>query len=307
MSNISPPTQPPDPAKGDVYRDPIYGIPHFHDPAIMRIIQKHDPNYQINQSMKAIALKSQQRLRTVSVNKPRFLHRRFNIETLITSPLMCFPHFEDMTFFLMRWFKTKAQKEKELVTSNQKATFSAMSKFCDSLFLLLQETARAAPLSPKPLIGIYNWYLQRDTIIYQARTQTTQDQKSEYITIELTNGDVVEIKKAFLDVKQVLISNEEVKKIIVDSFCKEEPRKEVKETVVKKRSGSKQTRILRDPILTKPLPRSNETFMYSDDFDYPAFHKKLVAERQAEKDVDRIANEEKIRRRNEIKELPGFQ
>ena len=306
MSYI-PPSQTDKKKKDDVYRDPIYGIPHFHDPAILRIMQKHDPKYQINQSMKSIALKSRQRVKAVSSNKPRFLHTRFNIETLTTSPLMCFPHFQDMTSFLQTWFETRHQKEKELVTSNQKLIFQELSKFCDALFLLLQETARAQPLNPKPLIGIYDWYLQRDAIIYQSRQTTQQDQKSQMITIELTNGQVVEINKAYLDVNQVLAGSDKWHEIAARNVHPPPPKPVVEEKVVPKRSGTHIARIIKDPVFPKPIQQPQETFLIYEDFDYPAFHKKLVEQREAEKDVDRLAKAEREKKRLEIKQLSGFQ
>ena len=302
-----PPSQQGGKKKNEVYKDPIYGIPHFHDPALLRIIQKHDPNYQINQSMKAIALRSKQRVRAVSANKPKYLHTRFNIETLTTSPLMCFPHFQDMTNFLMNWFETKDKKEKELVTSNQKLIFQEYAKFCNALFLLLQETARAQPLSPKPLIGIYSWYLQRDAIIYQSRSTTQQDQKSQFITIELTNGQVVEINKAYLDVNQVLANSDKWHDKALSQIGKPIPPPVVEEKVIPKRTGSKITRIIKDPILPKPIKQPQETFLLYEDFDYPALHKRLVEERQAEIDVDRLAKAERDRKKEEIKGLSGFQ
>ena len=81
----------------------------------------------------------------------------------------------------------------------------------------------------------------------------------------------------------------------------------VEEKVVPKRTGSKITRIIKDPFIPKPIQQPQETFILYEDFDYPALHKRLAQERQAEIDVDRIAKAERERKRQEIKGLSGFQ
>jgi hypothetical protein len=149
---------------------------------------KHDPSYHVSESMKYIFVKSDQRLRGVQGNKPKYLHRRFNMDTLTTSALMAFPHFQDMTAYLSRWFAGRESRHSAAVTSNQRATFHAQERFSNGLFLLLQESARAAPVSPKPLKGIYNWYLQRDSVINQSRAVERKAGLEEYVVIELSNG-----------------------------------------------------------------------------------------------------------------------
>jgi hypothetical protein len=162
-------------------------------------MMKHDPSYHVAQSMKLIFVKSSQRLRSVQANKPKYLHSRFNIRTLTTSPLMVFPHFEDMTEYLSRWFLHRDDKQRAVKTSSQRALFDAQDRFANALFLLLQESARANPISPKPLKGIYNWYLERDSVITSTRTFQPRSGVDDFLVIELSNGKEIRIPRSLLD------------------------------------------------------------------------------------------------------------
>jgi hypothetical protein len=160
---------------------------------------KHDPSYLVSKSMKHISVKSDQRLHALRGNKAKFLHARFNLDVLTTSPLMAFPHFQDMTAYLTRWFETRDERQKKALNSHQRATFRAQERFSNGLFLLLQESARAAPVSPKPLKGIYNWYLLRDSVINQNTTVEKKTGLEEFVVIELSNGQEIRIPRMLID------------------------------------------------------------------------------------------------------------
>jgi hypothetical protein len=160
---------------------------------------KHDPSFHLSKSMKRISFKSEQRLRALRGSKAKFLHSRFNLDVLTTSPLMAFPHFQDMTAYLTGWFETRDTRQKKALHSHHRATFHAQERFSNGLFLLLQESARAAPLSPTPLKGIYNWYLQRDSVINQNTTIEKKPDLDEFIVIELGNGQEIRIPKMLID------------------------------------------------------------------------------------------------------------
>lgn len=275
----------------EVYKDPIFGIPHLHDPAIMRIVEKHDPYKQMNESMKLMAKKSQQRLRAVKSAKPRFIHSRFNMDALKKSPLMCFPHFDEMTTYLDQWFTNRNQMEASILTSNQRGTFIALSKFCDSLFLLLQETARASPISPAPLSGIYKWYLQRDTVINQSKNLNMPTQNENVTIIELPNGKKIEINNNDLNPKYILSRVTLTPEMILNEFdaVKKEP--PLVERKVEKKKVTKSPTILLNPVVP-PLKKREDEFEEKKEenkFDYAKLHKRLVAEREAEEEVDRMA------------------
>lgn len=272
----------------EVYKDPIFGIPHLHDPAIMRIVEKHDPYRQMNESMKLMARKSQLRLRAVESSKPRYIHTRFNIEALTKSPLMCFPHFEEMTNYLDQWFSSRQQMEASILTSNQRGTFIALSKFCDSLFLLLQETARASPISPAPLAGIYKWYLQRDTVINQSKNLNMPIQNENVTIIELPNGKKIEINNNELNPRYVLNKVTLTPEIIMREFnsikvapppvIEQKPPEQVHRT----------TRILIHPTFHEITKKEEEKEPEEEKFDYELLHKRLQAERESEEEIDRI-------------------
>ena len=75
--------------------------------------------------MRIITRKSVQRLKSIQGNKSRFFHTRFNIETLMTSPLICFPHFMDMIEFQKNLFLTRDEQEKQVMTLFQCTKFEA--------------------------------------------------------------------------------------------------------------------------------------------------------------------------------------
>ena len=275
----------------DVYRDPIYGIPHFHDPAIARIHWKHDPSYQVSQAMKTIYIKSSQRLRSVSSNPPKFIHSRFNIETLQKSPLICFPHFQDMTNFLANWFSTRDAKRKEAVNSSLRATYEAQNKFCDALFLLLQETSRASPISPKPLKGIYNWYLQRDSVISQTRTVEQKAGDDRFIVLELTDGRKIQVPRRYFDINQVfdrsMFDQESISKKMEEIPLETEPEVNVK-TV---KSRPHKVKLITSPKIPpkKKHQQTTPNSFYEAPFDYEAFHARMEEQRKSEREVDLMA------------------
>ena len=274
----------------EVYKDPVYGIPHFHDPALSRIMMKHDPSYQVSRSMKMIFVKSSQRLRAVRANKPKYLHTRFNIDTLLTSPLMVFPHFQDMTDYISRWFMNREARQRAALTSNQKATFVAQERFVNSLFLLLQESARASPVSPTPLKGIYNWYLQRDSVIDSSRMVEKKVGLDEFFIIELSNGQEIRVPRnlvgpeRLLDLEEIF-SEENIEETMRVVPVHEDPPPPVIPPKIKKRNIDIITKTS-SVAVPRRLSSSSELNLK---FDYDTFHKELVARRQAERDVDTIA------------------
>lgn len=291
----------------DVYKDPIYGIPHFHDPALCRIIRKHDPSFQVSKSIKTLYVKSQQRLKTVQANKPRYMHSAYNIETLKTSPLMCFPHFEEMTEFLSRWFETESKRQEDAKTTTQIATFNAQKRFCKGLFLLLQETARASPLSPSPLKGIYNWYLQRDSVINQSRTIDKNQADEGYYVVEMMNGKKIRVPKSVFDFEEIkrqsILTPEQMDQLLQSIQPDEKP---VIEEEVKKPDRPPVTVITE----THPIriPKKPATFIeYDKTFDYNAFHQFMERQRQSERETDLIAQQARKIRKRDISQRIGWE
>jgi hypothetical protein len=275
-----------------LYRDPIFGIAHNHDPTIQVLINKRDPIKQMNDSMKQMTLKSQRRLRNAKSSVPRSVHTRFDVNVLATSPLMCFPHFEEMTKFLMQWYKNKEKRKNEVSNRgiSQQAVFGATSKFCDSLFLLLQETSRTN-LDPAPLTGIYKWYLNRDTMIQQSKQINLQSQDLPYILIELPNGEEVHVMKKNLDFNQVAPKQAFKADNIMRVFdAAKIIQEEEEEVAIDYETPKSRTIILRDVDL-KPLPKEEKSdlFIY-DKFYYAKFIERMKREREEEKEVDTIAS-----------------
>ena len=276
-----------------IYKDPIFGVAHNHDPTLQVIINKRDPIRQMNESMRQMTLKSQMRLKHVQNSKPRYMHTRFNIDALKSSPLMCFPHFEEMVKFLISWYNNRGRLKQEMAGRgiSQQATFNAKERFCDSLFLLLQEASKANPLVPAPLAGIYKWFLNRDTMIQQSKQINLQSQDLPYILIELPNGEEVHVMKKNLDFNQVapkqafrtdnLMRVYDEAKVIHD---------EEEEIIIEREIPVSKARILRD-VNIKPLPKEEkkDPLLY-DKFDYHKLHERLKREREEEKEVDAIAD-----------------
>ena len=288
--------------KNEPYKDPIYGIPHFHDPALCRIIRKHDPSYQVSLSMRQLFIKSQQRLKMVKANRPKYIHTAYNIETLKTSPLLCFPHFEEMTEFLTAWFATIDRRRMEAKTSTQISTFNAQAKFCKGLFLLLQEAARAAPLSPAPLRGIYNWYLQRDTVINQNRTVEPNKENEQFFVVELLNGNKVKVLKSLLDYNNIWEkankSPEEINAIL-NSI---EPEKEPEPEPVIEPVYRKEVKIIHETFPIRHPKRSLTSAISTSPFDYDKFHEEMERQRRDEKQTAFIAQAIAHQRRCDITE-----
>lgn len=290
----------------EVYKDPVYGIPHFHDPALCRIIRKHDPSFQVSQSMKSLFVKSQQRLKAVQANRPRYMHSAYNIETLRTSPLMCFPHFQEMTEFIAKWFDSEKSRQESAKTTTQIATFEAQKRFCKGLFLLMQETARASPLSPVPLKGIYNWYLQRDSVINQSRNIDKNQADEGFYVIEMMNGQKLRIAKSYLELDsgKLPIVNQEQVDLLLKSIQPEHV--EVVQEEVKK-PNRRQVKLITETFPPHMPKKYSTTSNSGNEFDYEAFHGLMEQQRQAEKDTENIAKKEKELRRKEITQRIGWE
>jgi len=291
----------------EIYKDPIYGIPHFHDPAISRVMTKHDPLYPVQKSIKQILVKSQQRLTAAKSKKPKYLHVSYSIDTLHQSPLMCFPHFVEMTQFLNNWFDIRDVRMKTVITSTQRATFAAQNKFCDTLFLLLQETVRASPLTPKPLTGIYNWFLQRDNVIHQSRSIAQNSGDSQYIVIELMNGGELKIERRLLDVDQMLHQS-----IFSTDSAWELLSKPKTDTLENDRNTESQQnvhrpRILTDPCMPQVSKRQHESVLINETFNYKQLHDEMDRRRREEKETELMATAARLKRREEIKIQPCWQ
>jgi hypothetical protein len=291
-----------------VYRDPIYGIPHFHDPGLSRIVMKHDPSYHVSESMKIIFVKSDQRLRAIQGNRPKYLHSRFNMDTLTTSPLMVFPHFQDMTAYLGRWFNDKDARQKSALTSHQRATFQAQERFSNGLFLLLQESARAAPVSPKPLKGIYNWYLQRDSVINQSRTIEKKVGLDEFVVIELSNGQEIRVPRSLLDSSRIgeiesLFNPQALKRKLEQIEI--DPPPEIQTPPIAMRT--KQTEVITSTTLAPTQKRGTSAMLKRPTFDFDQLHSELEEQRRSDRDVAAIARIMGERRRTEITRLEGWQ
>jgi hypothetical protein len=259
--------------------------------------------------MKIIFVKSDQRLRAIQGNKPKCLHTRFNMDTLTTSPLMGFPHFQDMTEYLSRWFASRDFRQKNVFTSHQRATFQAQERFSRGLFLLLQESARAAPLSPKPLKGIYNWYLQRDSVINQSRTVERKTGLDEFIVIEMSNGQEVRVPRALLDGSQAA----EIEALF-DPACVKEKFREIEVDVQPESEAEptpiveRQVEVITSVVLPSPLKKGiPSSWMRRPTFDFDQFHAELEGQRQGDQDVAAIAKIVRERRRAEILQLEGWQ
>ncbi|OHT02330.1 hypothetical protein TRFO_07154 [Tritrichomonas foetus] len=257
--------------------------------------------------MKALYFKSQQRLKTVMANKPRYIHTAYNIETLRTSPLMCFPHFEEMTDFLSRWFDTEAKRQSEAKTTTQIATFDAQKRFCKGLFLLMQETARASPLSVGPLKGIYNWYLQRDSVINQSRAIDKNTADEGYYVVEMINGKKIRVSKDCFDFDTIInkaIYSQEQMDAIIQSIQPDTP-EEVDEMT--KKPNRRKVTLVTETFPKRTMKKTTPSFEYDTKFDYDAFHAYMEEQRQAERDTDRIAQKEANKRRHDILQRVGWE
>jgi hypothetical protein len=284
------------------YRDPIFGIPHYHDPALNRLISKSTPSSVLDESIRLLDRSSTRHLRTLQAHRPRVLHRRFNICTLQNSPLMCFPHFEEMAAFLARWFESRELRKQAAITTTQQATFEAQEQFCRGLFILLQEATRGAPVSPKPLRYIYRWYLQKDLIINQARAVERASSDDAFFVIELADGETIKISKGLIDSHRMFDTemfeseaiSRQLREISVDPVPEEE---EIVEEVVNTHRAVIVTETFpgrvakRAPMIVRPGIHN---------FDYDSLHEELEAVRRDEQSTAQVACEAKLRRRSEI-------
>ncbi|OHS98118.1 hypothetical protein TRFO_35483 [Tritrichomonas foetus] len=297
----------------ETYKDPIYGIPHFHDPALCRIIRKHDPSYQVSLSMRQLYIKSQQRLKTVQANRPKYMHTAYNIETLQKSPLICFPHFEEMTEFLTYWFATQERRRSEAKTTTQISTFNAQTKFCKGLFLLLQEAARASPLSPSPLKGIYNWFLQRDSVINQSRTLEPNKENELFFVVEMMNGKKVKVEKSLLDYRRVLEKSLKTPEEIEAMLREIQPDEIQEPPPIIKKVKRNAVRVIKE---TPPRRHTKRTTTSSSSygerslhsgFDYEKFHADMEKQRKDDKVTDDIARVVADKRKQEISQRIGWE
>jgi hypothetical protein len=238
----------------------------------------------------------------MQTHRPRVIHGRFNMTTLQNSPLMCFPHFAEMTTFLTRWFDSRDLRKAAALTTTQQATFEAQEQFCKGLFILLQETARAAPVSPKPLRYIYSWYLQRDLIINQARAVERGPTDDAFFVIELANGDKIKIAKELIDSDRMFDTEmfereaiaRKLREIPVDPIPEEE---DIVEEAVNTHHALVVTETFPGRV-AKRTPRIVRPGLHN--FDYDLLHEELEAARRDERSTAQAAQEAKVRRRSEI-------
>ena len=268
---------------------------------------KHDPSYKVQKSIKQLLVKSKQRLIAAKNRNPKYLHSRFNIETLTQSPLMGFPHFVEMTQFLIHWFEVKDLKFKSAITSTQKSTFEAQKKFSNSLFFFLQETAKASPISSKPLSGIYNWFLQKDTLIHQNRIINQNESDSQFLIIELLNGKEIRIDKKLLDLEHVfnLSSLNTANSLdLKNSPIKLRSKQEENPQEIK---IQRKIQILTDSTLPGPAKKILDPVILSETFNFTEFHNEMEKNRKEERETELIALAARNKRKEEIKTLPAWQ
>jgi hypothetical protein len=291
------------------YRDPIFGIPHYHDPALNRLIEKHNPSSFLDEGIRILDRASMQHLNAVKAHQPKRLHTRFNTAVLCNSPLFCFPHFEEMANFLTGWFNTRNSRKAAAITTTQQATFDAQEQFCKGLFVLLQETARAAPLSAKPVRHIYGWYLQRDAIINQSRAVERTTRDDGFFVIEMANGEMLKISKRLIDSTTLFDREmfdfervrEKLKEIIPDPIPTEEEAVEEPEIthrpfLITETFAGRVTK--RPPPVPRPATRS---------FDYERFHAEMAAARRDEQETAMIAKDAGMRRLGQIAVRVGWE
>jgi hypothetical protein len=280
----------------EVYRDPIFGIPHYHEPALSRLIRKHDAATQISEDLRAHFAKSERRLRAVQTNKPRFMHTRFNIEALAFSPLLCLPHFSTMYNYLRIWFECRENRQLAAITKAQQAKFDAQEKFSRGLFLLLQDIARSAPLDPKPLRFVYLWYLQRDSVIDQSRMSDRPVTDDGFWSVELADGQTLRVPRKLIDAPSLLpqsmfdmgILTEQMKTIELS------PPPIIEEPIIEVRKHHAQ--ILTETFPNVPFKRAQPPRQVSLSFDYESFHKEMVEQRKSDADTAVLARAARTRR-----------
>jgi hypothetical protein len=230
------------------------------------------------------------------------------MEVLTTSPLRCFPHFEDMLVFLRQSFDSREERRSAAVTTTQQATFEAEEKFCRGLFLLLQETARAHPLSPKPLRYIYKWYLQRDSIINQSRSIERDPEDEEFLVIEFADGEKLRTPKSLLwqagVLDQGMFSDPEIaRKMAMVPLDPPPPVEEVIEEGERHRPT-----LVCETFLTRPTKRSQQVIRpVGVSFNYEDFHAEMATRRSEDVVTRDLAQLARTRRLADISSRMGWQ
>jgi hypothetical protein len=230
------------------------------------------------------------------------------MEALTTSPLLAFPHFIDMTDYLRRWFDTRDKRLKDAVTLSQRATYEAQQNFSKALFLLLQEASRVSPVSPKPLKGIYNWYLQRDSVINASRAVEKDVDLEADIVIEMLDGDKIAVPRYVLDASRV----GEVADLFLPDHLETawahvpvDPPPAPPQQPAPKREKEPEVICVTSP--PAQMKRTASSLARRATFNYDAFHQEMVEQRKADRDVAAIARIMRQRRQAEIAQQPGWQ
>jgi hypothetical protein len=230
------------------------------------------------------------------------------MDVLTTSPLRCFPHFEAMLTFLTQSSDSREERRSAAVTLTQQATFEAEEKFGRGLFLLLQETARANPLSPKPLRYIYKWYLQRDSIINQSRSVERDPEDEEFLVIEFADGEKLRTPKALLSQGGVLdrgmfSASEIARKMAMVPI---EPPPPVAEDVDE--GERHMPELVCETFVTRATKRSQLiTRPVGLSFNYEDFHVQMAAKRSEDAVTQRLAQLARARRLADISSRMGWQ
>lgn len=222
---------------------------------------------------------------------------------------MIFPHFQDMTDYLSRWFTNRNARQATAITSKQKARFNAQDRFANSLFLLLQESARSSPVSSKPLRGIYNWYLQRDSIINSSKTMERKPGIDEFFIIELNNGQEIRVPRYLMDSDQMcsdidsLFTEDNLMRTLREVPIEEAP----PPAIITRKTPRKKVEIITGPT-QKPVPRRATSTLDKrpSKFDYDKFHEEMETRRKDERDVAAMARIMRDRRRDEISRRDGW-
>lgn len=222
---------------------------------------------------------------------------------------MIFPHFQDMTDYLRRWFTNRDALQSTAITSKQKAKFNAQDRFANSLFLLLQESARASPVSSKPLRGIYNWYLQRDSIINSNKTIERKAGIDEFIIIELSNGKEIRVPRYLMDSERMcadidsLFTDDNLARSMKEAPIEEAP----PPAIITRKSPKKKIEIITNTTQKSTPKRAVSALDKSPTkFDYEKFHEEMVTRRQDERDCAAMARIMRDRRREEITRREGW-
>jgi hypothetical protein len=213
-----------------------------------------------------------------------------------------------MLVFLIRSFESREERRSAAATTTQQATFEAEEKFCRGLFLLLQETVRANPLSPKPLRYIYNWYLQRDSIINQSRSVERDPEDEEFLVIEFADGEKLRTPKSLLWQGGVLdrgmFSEPEIARKMAMVPLDPPP---LVEEVIEEGERHRPTLVC-EPFVTRPTKRLQQVIRpIGLSFNYEDFHAEMAARRSEDVATRDLAQLARTRRLAVISSRMGWQ